>query len=194
MDHEELQRLHPKLLSRLKFLSRKAGIPEQECDDVVQETLSAALKQLRRDTFRGDSSLGTWLCAILRAKIADYWRHRRRHAVIVDPPGSSLHAEDGREPTALAGLPGREPPKEMVLAVRNVLDRLKPTHRLVLLLNQYGGYTCDEIAKRIRRPVGTVGRILAEAKEQFRNLYRNEDPSRSQRLIPGAENDQRARE
>jgi DNA-directed RNA polymerase specialized sigma24 family protein len=35
-------------------------------------------------------------------------------------------------------------------------------------MNQMWGYTIEEISSMIRRPKGTVGRMLAEAKEMFR--------------------------
>lgn len=187
MDDQPLSQLDPRLVSRLAFLARKAGIPEQECSDLVQEALSAAVKQLRGDSFRGDSSLGTWLQAILRAKIADYWRVRKRQAIVLREPSTRLDCDDRTEHCPwIAGFPDRIPRPEIVLSVRKALDRLEATHRLVLLLNQYGGYTCEEIARKLGRPAGTVGRMLAEAKERFRELYRAEDPRPLQRLIRGA--------
>ncbi|MFH1215056.1 MAG: RNA polymerase sigma factor, partial [Pseudomonadota bacterium] len=41
-------------------------------EDLVQETFLAALVSLK--TFRGDSSLKTWLVSILKNKILDYYR------------------------------------------------------------------------------------------------------------------------
>lgn len=45
-------------------------------EDVVQETLLAALRELER--FRDDSTVRTWLIGILRHKIADHWRQINR--------------------------------------------------------------------------------------------------------------------
>lgn len=45
-------------------------------DDVVQETLLAALQSVAN--FDGKASLRTWLIGILKHKIADHWRRHRR--------------------------------------------------------------------------------------------------------------------
>ncbi len=47
-------------------------------EDLLQETYLAAYKS--KHTFRGDSGVRTWLIAILRLKIIDYYRARARDA------------------------------------------------------------------------------------------------------------------
>jgi RNA polymerase sigma-70 factor (TIGR02943 family) len=47
---------------------------QQIAEDLVQETLVAALKA--RDSFKGESSEATWLVAILKNKIIDYYRKK----------------------------------------------------------------------------------------------------------------------
>lgn len=51
-------------------------------DDVVQETLLAAWQAMA--DYRGKASLRTWLIGILKHKIADYWRHTARDAIMSD--------------------------------------------------------------------------------------------------------------
>lgn len=55
-----------------------------EAEDLVQETLLAALTA--RQSFAGESSLRTWLIAILRNKLADHFRRRAREAPLADEP------------------------------------------------------------------------------------------------------------
>lgn len=57
-----------------RFARARVGRREA-AEDLVQETLLAALRA--SDQFRGDSRTGTWLMAILRRKIADYYRRDR---------------------------------------------------------------------------------------------------------------------
>jgi RNA polymerase sigma-70 factor (ECF subfamily) len=54
-------------------------------EDLVQETFLAGLAALA--AFRGESSLLTWLTGILRRKIADELRARRRSPLQQDSPG-----------------------------------------------------------------------------------------------------------
>ncbi|MBC8151341.1 MAG: sigma-70 family RNA polymerase sigma factor [Bacteroidetes bacterium] len=49
-------------------------------EDIVQETFMAGLKAL--DQFRGQSQERTWLTAILRHKIADYFRTQARQPMV----------------------------------------------------------------------------------------------------------------
>jgi len=57
----------------LSFVMLRVG-DKQLAEDLVQETLVSAWKS--RDTFKGDSSEVTWLVAILRNKVTDYYRKR----------------------------------------------------------------------------------------------------------------------
>jgi RNA polymerase sigma-70 factor (ECF subfamily) len=56
----------------------------QDAEEVVQEAVLAALESL--PDFRGDSSLRTWLTAILRFKIADHQRRAVRERQVFESP------------------------------------------------------------------------------------------------------------
>jgi RNA polymerase sigma-70 factor (ECF subfamily) len=57
-------------------------------EDLVQETLLAALTA--RERFAGQSSVRTWLIAILKNKLIDHLRRRAREAPPVDEPDDEL--------------------------------------------------------------------------------------------------------
>jgi RNA polymerase sigma-70 factor (ECF subfamily) len=65
-------------------------------EDVVQETLAAALEQGER--FSGGSSVRTWLTGILKHKIIDVFRAGRREKSVSELGDD---AEDGHDPDAL---------------------------------------------------------------------------------------------
>jgi RNA polymerase sigma-70 factor, ECF subfamily len=182
----KIEKIAAKVTARLHYLAWKAGVPARDCEDVVQEALADAVRQLAVAQFRGESSLGTWLHRILSGKIADYWRAKRRR-----PPPLT----DGRDPgfresrggnDLVDRLPDRRQDAEQAAAVGQALSRLDPIHRLVLSLNHYGGYTAKEIAARLGRPPGTIDRILNEAKRQFRAHYLGEESAEAKRLLKGA--------
>ena len=58
-----------------RYARSRIGRREQ-AEDLVQEALIAALAA--REDFRGQSAVRTWLLAILRRKIADYYRRNER--------------------------------------------------------------------------------------------------------------------
>lgn len=51
-------------------------------EDILQETFLSALKA--QESFRGDSEVRTWLIAILRLKIVDYYRKQSKDKKIED--------------------------------------------------------------------------------------------------------------
>lgn len=151
---------------RLAWLARAAGIPAQDCEDVVQETLAAACDQLRRGLFRQKSSLGTWLEVLLRGKIVDYRRSPGKRSLSAD---WALHqfTEIENSPSSLE--PCVLPSPDLVLGIREVIAKLPARHRMVLLMSVSEGLTIAEISRCVGWPPGSVGRILAEAKNMFRN-------------------------
>jgi RNA polymerase sigma-70 factor (ECF subfamily) len=151
--------------SELESLARLKGLSDEDAKDAAQETIIGAVTLIRRGHFRGDSSLRTLLFSIVRRKIADHLRKR------LPVNAMTLTGPLGGEPSTIAGsaeiaAPFVEP--DIRLITEEALRSLPEGHRLILLMNQMGGYTIEEISSIIRKPRGTVGRILAEAKEIFR--------------------------
>jgi RNA polymerase sigma factor (sigma-70 family) len=164
-DQEAADLFARKYRPRLILVARRRNVPAGECEDVAHEALLSAINQLRRGLFRGDSSLGTWLERILAGKIADYWRR------FSERPALECTLSSGDDSAA----PSRQlvfaPEDQLVRAmVREGLSRMPARHRHVLLLNQRDGYTTKEIGLQLGLPDGTVGRVLAEAKQIFRKL------------------------
>lgn len=154
-------------------LARLSGVPAQDWGDVSQEALIAAVGQMRRGMFRGDSSFQTWVEKIIRGKIADYWRARGSHQALA-PPDELIG--DQREVTdshvaLIQSLAMRKADQELRLLVREVLKSLPRQHALILILNAREGYSTVEISRKLDLPQGTVGRKLFEAKNLFRRFF-----------------------
>ena len=153
------QKLHTEALLAA---ARNNGLAPEDCQDAVQEVLVTAIQQIRAGRFRGESSVSTWLQAILRHKILDYWRvHFRRDARLV--PIESLTSLSLIESSSVCA-----DDVDVALQVREVLAGLPNDLRSILLLNETEGWTIAEIATMMKMKPGTVGRKLAEAKEMFR--------------------------
>lgn len=65
---------------------------DDEAEDAVQEAIAGALRNAR--AFRAEAALKTWLIAILKNKVADILRQRRRGPL----PASQLEQEPADEP------------------------------------------------------------------------------------------------
>jgi len=79
----------------LRFARLQLG-NDDEAEDAVQEAMAGALKNAR--SFRAEAALKTWIIAILKNKVADILRQRRRRPV----NASQLAHEDDEGPLPAA--------------------------------------------------------------------------------------------
>jgi len=137
----------------------------QDADDVAQDALIEICKAV--GSFRGDSSLSTW---VHRVTVNVCLQHRRKRKPEVIP------IEDE--------LPERQPdtkPDPGDMALRNevksrvdaAINDLPEAHRDVVILHELQGLTYAECAKVLGCPVGTVKSRLSNAFGKLRELLRN---------------------
>ena len=121
-----------------------------DVDDVVQETFARAFASL--DSFRGESSLRTWLFTIARRLVLDRRRSERRRG-----GGSRMQAEvqDADAVTefdALDAVVADETERRM----REAVARLTPTQREVFTLRVAEGLSYKEIAAAVDTTEGAA--------------------------------------
>ncbi|HSA56031.1 MAG TPA: sigma-70 family RNA polymerase sigma factor [Gemmatimonadaceae bacterium] len=124
-------------------------------DEVVQDTFVRAFSSL--DSFRGESSLRTWLFTIGRRLVVDRRRAARRRRDV-----RGLDEVDATsEYTALDGLIAQEAEQR----VREAVERLSPTQREVFLLRVNEGLSYRDIAE-------VVGTTEGAARVHYHNALR----------------------
>ena len=148
-------------------------IGDGDADDVVQNAFMSAFKAL--PTFRGDSSLGTWLHRI--AVNAALMHLRRRKPANVLPIDDLLptFSDDGHRydqlPTAWSEsaeiLAGR---KETRVWVRAIIERLPEAYREVLLLRDIEELSTRETAELLDVTTNVVKTRLHRARQALRTL------------------------
>ena len=123
-------------------------------EEIVQDTMLAVWRGA--GSFRGESSVRSWVIAIARRQTRDRLRGRRLRvvddAVLADQPG----AGPGPEVMAL----DRAELAEVMSAIRE----LAPRHREVLGLVFSSGLSLPEVAGVLEIPVGTVKSRLTAAR------------------------------
>ncbi|MFD9942660.1 RNA polymerase sigma factor [Nonomuraea sp. NPDC059023] len=136
------------------YLGRICGpIALDSGPDAVQEALIAVFKNLRG--LREPEALYGWARAIA---VREAVRIARR---------------DGRaRPAELAELPSRQD-VESAVDIRDVLERLSPEHRAVLMLRDLEGLEEAAAARLLEVPVGTVKSRLARARRSFRQAWQS---------------------
>jgi RNA polymerase sigma-70 factor (ECF subfamily) len=140
--------------------------------DAVQETFIRAHRGLERYT--GEGSFGGWLTRIAANLAVDGLRRRQRDDLIATGDDGRLAAdvaaaEPGpHEAAEAAGLRG---------ALERGLARLAPMQRIVLVMKEIEGLSCEEIAAALGCSVGTVMSRLHYARGKMqRHLTRWEVP------------------
>jgi len=135
------ERYLPRVYNRLCAL-----LPPEAVEDAVQEVFLAALRGIGR--YQGESSFRTWISAIVRHKVADYYRQEGRR-----PETVPLSSETANPTTS-------DTWKEQAL-VRMALARLPERYQEVLLLRFAEGMPFNEIAC-------TLGISLEATKSRYR--------------------------
>jgi RNA polymerase sigma-70 factor (ECF subfamily) len=128
---------------------------EREIDEVVQDTFVRAFSSF--DSFRGESSLRTWLFTIARRLVLDRRRAQRRQ-----PATESVEeVELASGFTALDSIVAEEAEGQ----VREAVERLSPTQREVFTLRVGEGLSYKEIAE-------VVGTTEGAARVHYHNALR----------------------
>ncbi len=135
-------------------LCRRLLLSEADAQDVLQTTFVKAFAGL--PGFRGDASVKTWLLRIAVNEANTILR--RREAVPI--------TEETPEPTTVGDA-------ERV-AVRSLVDALKPEFRTVIVLRFWEELSYEEIATVLNLPLPGVKMRLHRAKEAFRKMYGEE--------------------
>jgi RNA polymerase sigma-70 factor, ECF subfamily len=154
---------HSRALFRLAF--RMTG-SEQDAEDVVQETLLRAWKQIGRYDAR--ASFGTWLYRVAANCSLDLMRARRRRSEVA-PEG------DGEGAEAWFGVPSTEPGPERVLLSGEVRRRVaeavgerSAAERTAFVLRHFEGMGIDDVSEVLGCQPGAAKHSVFRAVQKLR--------------------------
>ena len=156
---EELYRAHAGRLYNLVF--RMAG-SVHEAEDLLQEVFLHAHRKL--GSFRGDSSLGTWLYRLAVNHCLDFLRGRQaKMSRITD----SLDEEGAEEPAASAPV---VPAAVSRLDLDRAIARLPPGCRAAFVLHDVEGFEHHEVATLLGVSEGTSKSQVHKARMKLRAM------------------------
>src|SRR5690349_22669646 len=135
-----------------------------EIEELVQDTFVRAFASL--DSFRGESSLRTWLFTIERRLMLDRRRAERRSRETVPVEESDNVSEYGALDSLIA--------EETQERVRRSLAALSPTQREVFTLRVQQGLSYKEIAEVVGSTEGAARVHYHNAIEKVKELLKNE--------------------
>lgn len=160
LDAEALYRAHSEFVARFLL---KLGASGQDVPDLLQEVFLVAHR--RGGFVMGPAKPTTWLAEIAFRVASDRRKKTKRKPEDADTDAIALL------PAATA-TPGEAAEARQGLArVQRALDTLTSDKRVVFVLFELEGESCDAIAKGLGIPVGTVYSRLHAARREFARVH-----------------------
>ncbi len=140
----------------------------QDVENVVQAVLLALCEKgcRRLRSFKGRSSLRTWLSSVACRFALNYVRTEKRKGSL---RLCSMDAFTGDLPDPAKIVPYCPEERE---GVHRAIERLPPRERLILKLFYFDGLSYREIAEVLGMPVNSVSPFLIRAREDLRRLVK----------------------
>jgi RNA polymerase sigma-70 factor (ECF subfamily) len=149
----ELYETHVDRIYRLAF--RLAG-DDELARDFTQATFVRAFEKI--GSFRGESSLSTWLHSIGMSVALNGLRKTKR----------LRNREAPIEEGLMVGSTRIEAEPDLKERLAKAIDSLSEKYRMVFLMHDVEGYTHEEISGTLRIPVGTSKSHLFQARSKLR--------------------------
>jgi RNA polymerase sigma-70 factor (ECF subfamily) len=140
--------------------------------EVVQIAMTKAIRKLH--TYRGESALFTWLCAITRNEMSDWLAKQgryRQHIVLTEDFPEIQAAVDSVQAPASENPEQEFQRTELVRLIQVALDRLPPKYGNVLEWKYIEGYSVAEIAGKLNLGNEATQSLIARAKRAFSDVY-----------------------
>jgi len=154
------QTYHSKLLSFIK----KRVKDKSDAEELLQDVFLSGLESLR--DFSQKSSLYTYLCAIAKYKIIDYYRKKKITQLFFShfPALAKLVSKVLSPDDKLIE-------KELKSEIFQTLKKLKPIYQKIILLKYQEEKTIAQIAKILKISLKSTESLLFRARKKFAKLY-----------------------
>ncbi len=161
------QEFQPRIL---RYLQRLCG--EEDAADLTQTVFLKVSRSL--DSFRGDSSLSTWIYRIATNTAHDHaissLARQRETESLFDDAGSVDDLPD----TDFPGTDREYIRREMNACIRDVVEQLPENYSAVLLLSEFEELTNPEIAEILGLSIDTVKIRLHRARATLRKAMESQ--------------------
>lgn len=154
--------------NRIYTLALRSTGSEHDAADITQEVFLRAWKNL--DSFRGDSSLSTWLYRVTSNLCVDFARKKAAEGVSASIDDEESPAADLPDASRMAQPEAAAENQELREELQIALAQLSEEHRRVVLLRDVAGLTYADIAHTLGLEEGTVKSRLARARAGLRKI------------------------
>lgn len=174
----ELPALRQRLLRQARFAVNDVSLAE----DLVQDTLVSVVEQHGKR--RGEASLATWATAILRNKVADWYRSpaQRRLVQMVEPDdrlGDAIDALYDSVGAYVDPVPAWQQPenhleqRQMMATLERCLGSLPRQTGRVFMMREWIGFEVPEICERLNISAENCRTILHRARMGLRGCMQH---------------------
>jgi RNA polymerase sigma-70 factor (ECF subfamily) len=163
INQQQFNNMHEQYRDRLLNSMTAFASNREEAEDITATALARAFE--KRDAFRGESSLYTWVHAIALNEART--RRSQQLAVSLDSVSESC-SQELTEPDVLIQTLERS---ECCSNIRAALRRVPTTYRQVLIDRFVRGQSVKQMAKCYRIPLGTVLSRIFRAKRMLRGAW-----------------------
>jgi len=154
---EVIEQYRPIISYRVK---KSIGAHTPDWEDIVNEILINVIEKLKKNEFRGDSSIGTFIYTITQRRIIDFIRKKSR--VLKHAPDTTPF------PTPLEKVED----KERADMVATAIEKLKPKYKEILYLYYYKELSREEVAQRLGIPTRRVSERVNYAQKLLRKMIK----------------------
>jgi len=169
----ELAALRQRLLRHARLAIRDHA----QAEDLVQDTLIAVVEQ--RTVHRGEASLSTWGIAILKNKVADWYRSPAQRRMVqlgaqdesLEDTVDALYRANGVyvDPVPAWQQPeNREEQRQMLSVLEQCLGGLPQQTGRVFMMREWLGFETNEICERLKVSAENCRTILHRARTALR--------------------------
>ena len=171
------QRAYAELMTRYRdsvyFMLLKMVNNRDDAEDLTIEAFGKAFRNIKQYT--PDYAFSTWLFKIATNNCIDFIRRKKKQTLSID---TGFENSEGNEITIDIKAESPDPEENMIkkqkgVAMREVVDRLKPRYKNLIELRYYKELSYEEIAAELDLPLGTVKAQLFRAREFLYNMLKN---------------------
>lgn len=155
--------LYEKYSARVYYLALRESKSQQDAEDVRAETFLRVFQAIRNNQVRSAEALPAFILGVARNVIRELYARRRQMGEAVPAEEADL-ATPSHERHFLN--------REVQVAIRRTIDRLKPRERRVLQMVFYEELGTEEVARRVAIAPERVRLVKSRALKHFREIHR----------------------
>jgi RNA polymerase sigma-70 factor (ECF subfamily) len=166
-DEKAFARLLLRYKDSIFFMLLKMVNSKSDAEDLTLEAFGKAFKNLHQ--YSPSYAFSTWLFKIASNNCIDYLRKRRGIHISIenDQENSSENEIQGKLKSEELNPEEKLIRKQKAILMRRVVRKLKPRYQALVEYRYFREYSYEEIASRLKLPLGTVKAQLFRARDML---------------------------